>query len=356
MNKLSRYFLGCASPTGFRSKFGEFISDSGYNSYIIKGGPGTGKSSLIKRIADEFPDEDREIYHCSSDPDSLDAVMLKGSKIILADGTPPHIFEPQYPGAVQRIVDLGAFWDVGALRLNKPSIIARSDNCQNLHAGCKRVLTALSAILGDVYQTASSSLIQDKLDGYINRLYKKIIPKSKSGKAGATAFKQRSAITPKGYMTFIPESGTVFSLNDAYFAGADYFLKKFGALVLAGGYDVEISPCALHSAISGEIFEHMSIPELDIHFISSNEINKITDENKKPVNFMRFYDKSLLSSRKFRLRFNFSAAANLKNEAVNSLALAKSEHDALELFYIGATDFNKQEIFAENLLIEIKSK
>lgn len=44
------YFLGCSSPEGFHSFFGELCpAHSGGYTYIIKGGPGTGKSSLMKK-------------------------------------------------------------------------------------------------------------------------------------------------------------------------------------------------------------------------------------------------------------------------------------------------------------------
>ena len=39
-----KYFLGCSSPEGFHSFFGELCpTHSGGNTYIINRGPGTGK-------------------------------------------------------------------------------------------------------------------------------------------------------------------------------------------------------------------------------------------------------------------------------------------------------------------------
>ena len=51
------YFLGCSSPEGFHSFFDELCpTHSGGYTYIIKGGPGTGKSSLMKRINSALTD------------------------------------------------------------------------------------------------------------------------------------------------------------------------------------------------------------------------------------------------------------------------------------------------------------
>ena len=65
---------------------------------------GTGKSTLLKKIAKEFCEiDDVCIYYCSSDPNSLDAVILKKAKVIIVDGTAPHTFDPVYPGVSQII-------------------------------------------------------------------------------------------------------------------------------------------------------------------------------------------------------------------------------------------------------------
>ena len=45
---------------------------------IIKGGPGVGKSTLMKKAGVHYEEEGMEVhyYHCSGDPDSVDAVYV----------------------------------------------------------------------------------------------------------------------------------------------------------------------------------------------------------------------------------------------------------------------------------------
>lgn len=63
------YFLGCSTPDGFLTHLKDDISSESYITYIIKGGPGTGKSSMMKKIANELLCYDTpELYYCSSDP------------------------------------------------------------------------------------------------------------------------------------------------------------------------------------------------------------------------------------------------------------------------------------------------
>ena len=45
------FFLGSSGTSGFKTDFGKIINKPGYYTYILKGGPGTGKSTLMKKIA-----------------------------------------------------------------------------------------------------------------------------------------------------------------------------------------------------------------------------------------------------------------------------------------------------------------
>ena len=67
------FFLGCLSPTGFRGYFHELARQPGLALWLIKAGPGCGKSTLMKQLAARGRGVVERI-HCSSDPDSLDAV------------------------------------------------------------------------------------------------------------------------------------------------------------------------------------------------------------------------------------------------------------------------------------------
>ena len=128
-----KFFLGGVTPNGFSTDLGKYVNSKDYFTYILKGGAGTGKSTLMKRIAERFANtEDVTRYFCSSDPDSLDAVVLHSSKAVIIDGTAPHVFDPKYPGVCQKIVDLGFYWDKNMLAKNSDRIIKASDSNKQL--------------------------------------------------------------------------------------------------------------------------------------------------------------------------------------------------------------------------------
>jgi len=106
-----RYFSGSNSGEGFHNYFDGVVPEWGRLTryFMIKGGPGVGKSTLMKRVAAKAKEggEEVELFYCSGDPDSLDAVRLVKRGIVFADATSPHTMDPQYPGAVEEIVNLG---------------------------------------------------------------------------------------------------------------------------------------------------------------------------------------------------------------------------------------------------------
>ncbi len=345
------YFLGGTSPDGFKTRFGDTIFDTDYRTYIIKGGPGTGKSSLMKRISATFPDAEKELYYCSSDPDSLDAIVFIKSRTVFVDGTSPHTFEPEYPGAVQQLVDLGSCWNAKMLQKNKPEIISKTADYLHYHGICRRYVTALSSVAEDTAQIGKLALDEDKLDGFTERLAKKILPKKQAFDENIIMYRQLSALTPKGYITNIPYGYTVYLLNDNLYYGSELFLRKFTDIAMLKGYDVCVSQITI---LGGNKFEHIFIPELKIAIMTASPVNCLNIPEKQVINFRRFYDKNIIRQRKMRIRFNEGAVREFRDEAVNALVNAKSEHDKLEAYYIKCIDFDKVNSIAEKLENELQ--
>lgn len=88
-----RYFLGGNTPTGFYSLYHQLSEPERLRAlYIIKGGPGCGKSTLMRRVerhAQAAGLETQQVL-CSGDPDSLDALILPQLGAALVDGTAPQ--------------------------------------------------------------------------------------------------------------------------------------------------------------------------------------------------------------------------------------------------------------------------
>ena len=110
--KPNKYFAAANGYGGFRSYFKEIFPSEKFESvYVIKGGPGTGKSSMMKKIADRLTESGVECdrIFCSSDPHSLDGIIAShnGLSVAMIDATAPHERDAVIPGAIDEIINLG---------------------------------------------------------------------------------------------------------------------------------------------------------------------------------------------------------------------------------------------------------
>lgn len=344
-----KFFLGSFSPQGFKSQFSKIIATEGYYTYILKGGAGTGKSSLMKKIGSRFEkSDDVNYFYCSSDPSSLDAVVLNKAKVAVVDGTSPHVFDPIYPGVGQKIVNLGDCWDDKKLKVFAEDILKTTKEHKKLMERTNRYVLAMSSIFNDTYIVADEAILSEKLEGFVMRLSRKIIPK-RTGEFGKVLCRQLSALTPDGYIT---QEDTLkgyetYLLMDNFYAGSDILLRELASVFTNRGKNVWVS---VSNMFETPVYEHLLIPELKIAFVSSNPLTQLVLEDVKPINIQRFYDKQVISQRKYRLKLNKSACADLMSESSKTMGLALKTHNMLENYYINAMNFDKVDEITKDII------
>ena len=148
------------SGQGFRSYFDTFLGKMQYV-YVIKGGPGTGKSGFMRRIRKEAQKRGEESLpiFCSSDPESLDGLILKERRIAFVDGTSPHVQEPAQPGVDGEILNFGEFWESERLGSEREEILFLA---RQKAEGYRRGFSLLAA--AQKIQEAKYSLVQPRVD------------------------------------------------------------------------------------------------------------------------------------------------------------------------------------------------
>ncbi len=74
--------------------------------YFLKGRPGTGKSTFLKKIAAQARKRgyDTEAYRCALDPNSFDMVVVRELDFCIFDSTSPHEYFPSRTG--DEIIDI----------------------------------------------------------------------------------------------------------------------------------------------------------------------------------------------------------------------------------------------------------
>ena len=97
--RIYKRFFGASTPDG-SVNYIENLTKSLKNRYFIKGRPGTGKSTFMKKILRKLQDFDYdcEIYYCSFDKNSLDMVLIPELSVCVFDSTAPHELFPSRDG------------------------------------------------------------------------------------------------------------------------------------------------------------------------------------------------------------------------------------------------------------------
>lgn len=344
------FFMGCNSPNGFYSLYSELQRPvKGVRRYLIKGGAGTGKSSIMRRAAAEFGPKDAltELIHCSSDPNSLDGVILHTGKTSMVDATPPHVIEPTYPGGFETVINLCEYFDEEKLESRLEDIVVLQSANGECHRKCRGLLKCADILLRDNFYYVESCTDFAKIGALSRRICKAELKTSASG-TGMEHRRLLSAVTNQGVITYTSTASALcdrfYLLRDEYGVSSNALLGQIRDAALERGYDLFSCYCPFSPESK---LEHLFIPELRLGFVTQSRFNDFSDIASgkcgrcKVINYTRFTDLDRLRLKKQYLSFNKKAAAELVDAAVDHLKQAKVIHDELESMYTDAVDFTR---------------
>ena len=171
------FFAAANSFDGFKSNFPQIFDGRKFDRiYILKGGPGTGKSTLMRKVGHCFekPDIDITYIYCSSDTKSLDGVIIKKENMHYAiiDGTSPHMTDPLYPGAVEVLVNLGEGFDTQSLSRQKEKIIELNTLKSEAYKSAYKFLSLAGNIFNNIFDVFYNSDVYSKAEKLANEILK----------------------------------------------------------------------------------------------------------------------------------------------------------------------------------------
>lgn len=338
--QFKKYFLGANSCEGFVSHFGDCYSpDDGWRAFIIKGGPGTGKSSFMKFIASKALQNgyDTELCVCSSDPHSLDGVIIKELKTVFLDGTAPHVVEPKFPGVCEQIIYLGEFWDEKLLYNHREAVLDVTRLNSAVHKRVSGYLRACGQLIYDNLKTARLCTDTERTENFARMLCKRLIP-NKGGK-GLEWIRFIQGVTPLGLVSY---TKTLTDFCDKKIIIEDKFGSVSGIITdtvrrdaLSKGYEV-IS--IKNPFLPSELYDHIIIPELSLCIATENEFLHF-DSPERRIHSRRFTDISMLKEHRTRMGFNRRVTRDILLTACETLQRAKAIHDDIEKYYMDAMNF-----------------
>lgn len=343
MEKL-RYFLGANSPTGFYGYFQKAYG-ADWKVWLIKGGPGTGKSTLLRRVTQTAGGE-WEYIHCSSDPKSLDAVISTEKRVMIADATAPHTMDARYPGCVEQILDVGGGFDLTSLRQKREQVVTLMSANAVQHRRAVHYLAAAAQVQQVRQEQAEEKLREKELKTAAKKLCDTEWPVL--GSVGRESLRGLSAVTPDGVLfyetTITALADRIYVLQDDWGAVSAAFLADLREELLARGYDVITSRCSL---FPDKKLEHLILPQQRVAFVTSNAAHRFTAAIGQETDLTDFY-KSQVGTEDELKHFQ-TLEKSLLNEASACMAKALAIHDELEQCYIHSMNFEFTQKKAEEL-------
>lgn len=338
--KADAVFAASNSASGFKSYYDEVFKRSEFERlYIIKGGPGTGKSSFMKRVAEysRACGYYVESYRCSSDPESLDGIIIDG-RIAFLDGTAPHSFDAELVGARDEIINLGEFWDSDKLAGRIGEIDMLSAKKKEAYIKGYRYLSGCGALDGIMSALIFPALKEKKLMGYVSRILSEI-PSSEGGKVTPALV---DSVGMKGRVRFDSYekcAEKLYSVSDFY-GTAHIFLAALITAAKRKGIDMRIS----YDPIIPEKPDGVFFCDCGIAFVKC-EVGECEYDGAHRINMKRFLDKDALDSVKKEYRYDAKLYDALLSSACESFAEAGESHFKLEKIYSECMDFSAKERF-----------
>jgi len=356
-----RYFPGNNTPDGYYSFF-EYILPwkLAKRIIIIKGGPGVGKSTMIRKITKELVERglDVELLHCTADSNSLDGLIVKDYKIAVVDGTAPHIIDPKFPGCVDEIVNFGEYWNESGLLKHKDRIFVLQEKVKHLYKRVYNYLKTSKIIFDNLEQTYNSSvnhwLVETKAEEIIDDVFKEVKRRDK------IPFQRRmfaSGITPEGSIHFLDELfGRIskrFIITGNPGTGKSVVLKKILDYAASKGLDMDVFYCPMNP----DKIEHIIIKELDIGFVTSVKPHMLSNiwENDQLLDMNTVLDYSRLKHEQESIQYDNSLSWSLFDKAVKTLVEVKKTRENLEEIYASNMNFQVTDKVGEQILSKILS-
>jgi hypothetical protein len=355
---IKNYYAGGNTARGFHSLYNSNLQGLD-RLFILKGGPGTGKSSLMKKVGADWQRQgfDIELLHCSSDNDSIDGIIIPSLKVGIVDGTAPHVIEPTAPGAIEEYINLGKAWDSAKLAVDKQNILKLSGKISGSFQTAYSTFNQALKIHDEWEKIFINSMDFGKADTLTTSLIDKLYGKIRLNKTSDVRHRFLGAATPKGAVDFVPN--LTEGLSKRYLikgrpgSGKSTMLKKLAAAAEDRGFDVEVYHCGFDpNSLDMVIVRELGFAIFDStapheYFPSSgaDEVIDMYEELIAPGTDDIFAEDIQEIAGRY---------SGKMKEAISHLANAKALHDDLEKIYVGAMDFSVVDEIQANIQGEIE--
>ncbi|MCM1306235.1 MAG: hypothetical protein NC037_01620 [Bacteroides sp.] len=329
---MERYFLGNNTAYGFFGNYDEELRNKN-KVVLLKGGPGTGKSSILKKVAAEAKSRglDYELWYCSGDPASLDGVYVKQLDTAIVDATAPHASGADLPKIKDFLYDLASSLSHAKLKEHKEVIEKLTKDKKWYFMRAYQHLKSALCHFNNQIQLEMQGLKVENVRAYAAVLASDLRAKCKDVLARRKVFTH--AICPKGENVYYDHlrGKTIFKVDGSAAAKKIFFDELAGH---TEGGTVILNPLD-PNVIDGLVHGSVAIVA---------DAGHLKNEVSENVN-LRVYEGALPNA----------AIEEEKNGVITQIAFceeqlenARERHLGMEKYFISAMDFdNNDRIYGE---------
>jgi len=354
-----RYFACANSCRGFINYFPSVLRNMD-RIFILKGGPGTGKSTLMKRIGWYFSEQGEpiEYIYCSSDSSSLDGIILREKRIAVVDGTAPHVIEPTAPGACEEYVNLGVCWD-------REKLVPYREEILDLQGKIKKEFKEIYSILAEskkiydrwsgIYrENRDEEKLEQVAESVQREIFRDLVP---TGRTGMVTDRFFAALTPEGMVHYIENLtegvGVRYFLKGAPGTGKSELMKALLDAAEKHGVVAEV----YHSCLDADQIGLLVLRELDVCIFDAMPPWEVFPSREGDI-MVDLYTSVIASPTEDENQATLSLLLreyeDCMRDAGSHLARVHHLHDALEEYYIHAVNFNEIEQLTEDIITKIE--
>jgi len=353
VGKIRSYYAGGNTAKGFHSLFEEVLKDL-QKIFILQGGPGTGKSTLMKKIGEYWAEKNYQIeyLHCPLDNSSVDGVIIVELQVGIVNGTSPYVIEPKAPGAVEEYVNLGEGWNASKLAEQKDQILQLTMQKNNAtQVAYERFAEALSIhdnwekIYIDAMDFQTADLLTRKL---VSQFYGNMT----LNKQSRVKHRFLGAATPEGAVDYVPN--LTEDVAKRYFikgrpgSGKSTMLRKIALEAETRGFDVEI----YHCGFDPDSLDMVIVREIGVAIFDSTAPHEYFP-SRDGDEIIDMYGTVIASGTdeifEEEIKKHKTSYKNMMDEAIGFLAEASTYNQALEHIYTNAMDFEKVNELTEHI-------
>lgn len=261
-------FASSNTCQGFRTFIPELVQKL-QSVFVLKGAPGSGKSTFIRLLGEELADKGYEIEFWISSVDSMnpEGVYIPQLQAAVINGSGIKAIDPSYPGATGFFINLGEHTDIMPDYQDRQQVIDLMDQFNHHHQQAIAYLQDASRVKENVSQACSDYINQKQLQVMARQLLEEMIPEKPSEQHYFA-----SAVTPEGMINYLDEGSSRcrrrYILKGPVGWGASELIGQLAQRAGEKGYGVEFYHCGLDA----KSLLMVVIPGLELAIIDAGDI------------------------------------------------------------------------------------